>query len=62
MIDFPGCSHMLNNTVFHHSNTIGNSHSFLLIVSYINCSNSNILLEVSDNLPHFHTEFGIQIG
>ena len=52
---------MFYNTTIHNDDLIGNTHSLCLIVCYIDCGNSNLLLYFSNFCSHRYTKLCIKI-
>ena len=57
-----GRADLLNHAAMHHGDTIRNGQRFLLIVGDIYGSNAHLSLDALDNIAHFHTQLGVQVG
>ena len=55
-------SDLPDHTIAQNNDTISQRQSFILIMRHINCNASKVLMNSTNFLPHFQTQFGVKIG
>src|SRR5699024_178442 len=54
--------YLLNNAVLHNNDSCTKSHSFCLVMGYIDDSSAQSLMDLGDLNTHLNTDFCVQVG
>ena len=54
--------YLLHDTVFHNDDSCTKSHSFCLVMGYVNDGSAQVLMQFGDLNTHLNSQFCIQIG
>ena len=55
------CADLLNIAIVHDSDTVGNSHSLFLVMSYVDSRDANFVLDLLDDGTHFNSQLCVKV-
>ena len=62
MIDAARSAYLLDHPVLHNGDPVRDSHGFFLVMGYIDCCYTYLMLQFLNDIPHLHPQLCIQIG